>query len=341
MSRDDANIPPDLREALTREGADDEQSTDLETVWALLDRAEPSDDALPDAEDTWEGVRRHIEANRSSEEGERPSRNRRSVRASSKRGASRRRLWYGSGVVAVVLVLTVAVWWWTQPIEVSTPPGTTLSHTLPDGSTVELNAATRLTYPRSFSALSILEADRRVVRLRGEAYFEVESRGRPFVVQTATARVEVVGTSFSVQSRDRQGGETEVALAEGRLRVTGPEGRGGEVTLRPGQAVTVGGGRSPSVVRDTSVNRILAWRRGGFAVTSKTLPEIVRALERRFGQTVRLDASIPESTRTAGLTLYYSQPVGLESILHDVSMARSLTYRATASGYVLSRSDDS
>jgi ferric-dicitrate binding protein FerR (iron transport regulator) len=233
-------------------------------------------------------------------------------------------------------------WWWSRPVEVTTAPGTTVTRTLPDGSTVELNADTRLTYSRTFSTVSVLEADRRVVRLEGEAYFEVESGDRPFVVRTPTARVVVVGTAFSVRSRDEEGHDTHVALAEGRLRVAGASGSDtAGVALRPGQAVTLGREGPVMAVRDTSLDRVLAWRGGGFAVTAQPLPVLVRSLERRFGTSIRLDSSIPASTRRDSLTLYYSETVDAETILHDVCMARGLTYRATANGYVLSKKERS
>lgn len=337
MSHDDSTIPPELREALEEEAPD--RRPDWDDVWALLGRSAPPADALPDADDTWEGVRRHLDEADGSAGPPRRAEDRRPARPSS-RGASRRlRRW--AGAVAAVLLLGVAVWWWTRPAALTTAPGTTQRYTLPDGSVAELNADTRLTYLRSLSTVSPLEADRRVVRLRGEAYFEVEPGGRPFVVRTATARVEVLGTAFSVKSRADEDGGTAVALAEGRLRVTGTDADTTQVTLRPGQSVTVAPDGRPTAVRDTSLDRILAWRRGGFAVTATPLPALARALERRFGQTVRLDASIPAPTRSAPLTLYYARSVRLETILHDVCTARGLTYRATATGFVLAHADDS
>lgn len=344
MSRDDdSTVPPALREALERDrsGADDAPAPppDWDEVWALLGRASPPADALPDADETWKGVRRHLDAEDErgdSSEGARRADDRRPRRPSSR--DTRRWAWRWGSAVAAVLLLGVAAWWWTQPVALTTAPGTTQRQTLPDGSAVELNADTRLTYPRSFETVAALEADRRVVTLRGEAYFEVEPGGRPFVVRTATARVEVTGTAFSVQSRDED--ETQVALAEGRLRVTGRDPGATPVTLRPGQSVRVDAGGRPAAVRDTSLRRILAWRRGGFAVTSTPLPTLARTLERRFGQSVRLDSSIPETVRSAPLTLYYARAVRLETILHDVCRARSLTYRPTATGFVLARPDD-
>lgn len=338
MSRDaDSNIPPEVRKALEERASADEapdRRRDWDEVWEILGRAAPSEGSLPDAEETWAGVRRQLEEG-DDEEGRRGE-DRRPTRSRSRVSATRRRLWRWGGAVATLLVLAIGAWWWSQPVELTAPRGTTINHTFPDGSTVELNSDTRLTYSRFFSAPSLLEADRRLIQLDGEAYFEVEAAVRPFIVQTPTARVEVVGTAFSVRSRADEGHDTQVALADGRLRVAGRASGGVERTLRPGQSVTVGEDGLLTAVRDTSIDRVLAWRRGGLAVTAQPLPALTTTLERRFGTSIRLDPSIPTATRSDPLTLYYSQAVDLETILHDVCMARGLTYRATANGYVLS-----
>ena len=67
--------------------------------------------------------------------------------------------------------------------------------TLPDGTTVKLNANTRIEYPQHFSAGT------REVRLSGEAFFEVtKDTLHPFRIETINAAVEVLGTSFNVSA---------------------------------------------------------------------------------------------------------------------------------------------
>lgn len=332
MSRDPApNVPPELRAVLEQEADDTEAELELEKMWGLAEHGAPPDEALPEADSTWAEVRGHIEKEDAETE---PRPETRSPRRPASRQAARSRLWSWGSAVAVVLLLVIAGWW-SRPIEVTAVSGTTVDHTLPDGSTVELHGDTRLIYPRTFAAFSFLEADRRVVRLQGEAYFEVESGERPFVVQTSSMHLEVVGTAFSVRSRPGERDDAYIALVEGRLRVNNRVGTGHKQTLYPGEVATLGSEGTLKAVRDTSIERITAWRRGGFAVTARPLPGLTQALERRFGRPVRLDASISPDTRSTPMTLYYSQGAALETILNDVSMARGLTYRATARGYVL------
>ena len=66
---------------------------------------------------------------------------------------------------------------------------------LPDGTEVTLNHFSSLTYPEKF------KKKHREVDLKGEAYFEVtKNREHPFIVQTESVNVEVLGTHFNVES---------------------------------------------------------------------------------------------------------------------------------------------
>jgi ferric-dicitrate binding protein FerR (iron transport regulator) len=68
---------------------------------------------------------------------------------------------------------------------------------LPDGSTVWLNAGSKIIYPSSFNA-SVRE-----VTLQGEAFFDVVKQpGRPFIVHAADINIKVLGTAFNVKSYD-------------------------------------------------------------------------------------------------------------------------------------------
>jgi transmembrane sensor len=95
----------------------------------------------------------------------------------------------------------------------STPSGLT-TVTLPDGTTVTLNAGTELKYPEKFTAKE------RIVRLSGEAYFDVvHDAAHPFVVETGNLRVEDLGTSFNISAYPGQG-HVEVNVTSGRVRLS-------------------------------------------------------------------------------------------------------------------------
>lgn len=338
MSRDPSpDMPPELRDALKNaptDGAPDPEGADYDDLWALLDAGKPPSSAVPNAEDTWRDVQAHLDATGEARTDPTTARRQRPAHPPRSRRSDRPN-WAWSTAAIVVLLVAVGAWLWSQPVSVTASPGSTLTYTLPDGSSVELNGGARLTYPRSLATISLLEDDRRSVVLQGEAYFEVESLRRPFVVNTTSAEVEVLGTAFSV--RTDRASRTHVALAEGRVQVKGRTGAGSPVTLLPGQAVRVEASGAVSPPADTSLERVTAWRYGGFAATAQPLPAILEALEQQFGAPIQLGASVPRDARSRPLTLYYSNEVGVETVLHDISMARGLSYRPTSDGgYVLS-----
>ena len=85
---------------------------------------------------------------------------------------------------------------------------------LPDGSKVWLNAGSKLTYDNSFNNTI------REVKLTGEAYFDVvKNASKPFIVNTASAKVKVLGTTFNVRCYPEDN-KIETSLIHGRVEVT-------------------------------------------------------------------------------------------------------------------------
>ena len=81
---------------------------------------------------------------------------------------------------------------------------------LPDNSQVLLQPGSELSY-NSLSWFATRE-----VKLRGEAFFEVE-KGETFSVKTKAGQVDVLGTKFNVKSTDSR---LNVVCYEGRVKVT-------------------------------------------------------------------------------------------------------------------------
>ena len=98
-----------------------------------------------------------------------------------------------AGIAAVTAVLLIALAPWRALETYATPVGGHRTITLPDRSTAELNAATRIRVVYS-------GASRRVFLDEGEALFEVRNdAGRTFVVETRFGAVRARGTSFVVR----------------------------------------------------------------------------------------------------------------------------------------------
>jgi ferric-dicitrate binding protein FerR (iron transport regulator) len=234
--------------------------------------------------------------------------------------------------VALVLVLAGG-WLWRQPVTVTAPTGQQRTAALPDGSTVELNSGTTLSYRRGFQAWPLVDAERRVVRLEGEAFFRADEAARPFVVETPTARVTVEGTRFNVRARSGVDSTTEVTLAAGRVQVSARRAPDRAVTLdRQGLRTRVRtADAAPSPPEPTQTDHVLAWRQDGFAVSERPLAQVLHQLERRYGTTLHLHDSVRRTT--APVSLYYPTPTELTVILRDLCTALDLNYRPTNRGY--------
>lgn len=85
---------------------------------------------------------------------------------------------------------------------------------LPDGSSVTLNANTKIEYPEHFKGKI------RKVKLIGEAFFEVtKDPVHPFRIETPDALVEVLGTSFNVSAYPNSD-KVEVNVEAGKVKLS-------------------------------------------------------------------------------------------------------------------------
>ena len=82
--------------------------------------------------------------------------------------------------------------------------------TLPDGSNVTLAPKASLTFKE--------QGGKRLAALEGQAFFDVKHGENTFAVEAGNLKVEVLGTSFTVNAE--QEGAESVAVATGRVRVT-------------------------------------------------------------------------------------------------------------------------
>jgi len=127
------------------------------------------------------------------------------------RTAHPRRRFLAAAFCAVVLVIAGAVWWQAERFpSYATDVGERLSITLADGSTVDLNARSRL-------RVEFSKEERRVELIDGQALFQVaKDKNRPFTVSSGDAVVRAVGTQFDVL---RKPTGTTVTVLEGRVAV--------------------------------------------------------------------------------------------------------------------------
>ena len=159
--------------------------------------------------------------------------------------------------------------------KLTTPIGGEYSLVLSDGTKVFLNADSELKYPVEFSD------GKRIVDLKGEAYFEVHKDSlRPFVVRVNGAEVTVLGTSFNVNTYGDDG-QIYTTLVNGAVRVSSVKNGQAEV-LKPGMQSVMNVQSGLLTVRKVDVEPYVAWREGRFVFRAMTLDLIMRQLQRWY-----------------------------------------------------------
>ncbi len=180
---------------------------------------------------------------------------------------------------------------------------------LPDGTRVWLNSGSRLTYdPRFKNGL-------REVTLSGEALFDVvKDPDRPFIVNTPSLKLRVLGTVFNVRSyaNDRT---AEASLISGKVKITLPQSSGREIILNPSEKLTVANGKiinglQKKITDESSGDNIpiialsyvhqnpedslpaeALWTENKLVFDGETFEDIGRKLERRYDVFVQIKKS--------------------------------------------------
>lgn len=188
-------------------------------------------------------------------------------------------------------------------IFIKTPFGKTQKVTLPDGSTVLLNANSQLRFSKNWS-----KTEDRKVWLDGEAEFSVKhydlkaGEAQKFIVNTEGVKVEVVGTRFNLMS---QAEKCKLALYEGKVKLLlnkHPEQE--SISIAPNEIVQVDNG---DVVRISPIKKVevyQAWTKQYFEFDDAPLSEVAIMVEHSYGlkfifkdeklKNKRLTASIPD-----------------------------------------------
>lgn len=200
---------------------------------------------------------------------------------------------------------------WIFETRVHTGPGTQRRVTLPDGSTVSLNAGSSIRFRKHFSA-----SGRRIF-LRGEAFFDVRPGAEcPFVVVTANAQTLVMGTQFNVWARHEQ---TRVIVRKGKVRLSHRKGDA-YVDLTANQMSRVRRKGIPAEPDSVIPEERIGWLRGRLVFERASLTEITGELERQFD--IRIVIPDHETgSRTMTATFNMTEP---ESIMQAICRTMDL-----------------
>ncbi|PWK79902.1 FecR family protein [Mucilaginibacter oryzae] len=149
------------------------------------------------------------------------------------------------GLAAAIAVFAIGGLWFYKQIaikaqteavvikKVDVPYGSLAQVSLPDGTTVKLNAGSHFSYPSAFVG------SQREVTLEGEGFFEVTKNAKkPFLVHTEGFTVRVLGTVFNVKAY-RGDKSTETTLLKGKVQVELKDDPDKKLILAPHEKLTI------------------------------------------------------------------------------------------------------
>lgn len=211
------------------------------------------------------------------------------------------------------------------PALYATPKGARRRVQLADGSTVDLNAGTRMTVSFDRSA-------RHVTLEGGQAVFDVaHDVQRPFLIAAGDRTIRVVGTQFDVRRRD---GRLAVTVARGAVEVRPSEGAAGRAfRLHPGQRLEHVEGQQDALVSTADADEVLAWRTGRLIYRGQSLREVVADLNDQFPTPIRIaDESLADEP-ISGVLVLDSQ----DAVIHRLALLVPLRTERSGAGLILRR----
>lgn len=174
---------------------------------------------------------------------------------------------------------------------------------LADGSVIELNTSTSISYRYT-------DQKREVRLIEGEAFFDVEKDPqRQFEIAVGPNLVTVIGTSFNLKY---YGDALNLAVVEGIVNLT-LEDAVSSLGVAEGERVIIQ--PTGQVVRGTSNSSLaMAWRNGAIAFENQTLPSILRDIDRYFPE--QLEAGDLEGSEVYTGLIYVDD---LDEVLNQLS----------------------
>ncbi len=201
-------------------------------------------------------------------------------------------------------------------VELTTAKGATEKIVLADGSTVNLNAGSRLRYPVSFSG-----PNRSIYLEEGEAFFKVaEDPRHPFIVHCNGVATTALGTSFNIRSYSREQRIT-VALLTGKVKV-GQANRQDAVILLPSERLSIDR-NSMEVAKSTfeKEDDIVGWKHGILAFRDASYSEVATELENRYNVTMVNETGNADWTYTGSF-----RDESLQEIVETICQIKNISY---------------
>jgi ferric-dicitrate binding protein FerR (iron transport regulator) len=217
-------------------------------------------------------------------------------------------------------VLFFAAWlFYHQPtpsLQLATAQQANMPVTLPDGSQIVLRKGATLYYPKAFSGAT------REVTLTGEAWFEVQhNASHPFRIQTKRATMEVLGTTFSINTTSAQ---DELIVATGKVLFTNKAATAEKHIVYPNQyGVLTQKGFAIQPLHDPN---FLAWKTGILKFSNTPIDQVAATLSNYYGLPVQTDSLLMKLPVTPTITATFNKQ-SVDSVLDEIKLLVNIGHR--------------
>ncbi len=192
-----------------------------------------------------------------------------------------------------------------------------VQQTLPDGSSVALNANSELEYAKDF------DGDLREVKLKGEAFFEVQPNAeKPFVIDARAGYIRVLGTSFNVEAKEGSDIKVHVVTGKVQLSLPGVIADTAMVILEVGETGIIDH-KTKRVYKESPLfEDALFWLNKRLVFNKLPLPRVFEVLEKNYKLSFSTyDKSVEKCLLTARF-----EKESIESILEVISATFNIQF---------------
>jgi transmembrane sensor len=231
-----------------------------------------------------------------------------------------------AAAATIAIALTPMSLFAPQAVAYDTAKGQHRTLTLADGSTVDLNAGSRL-------QVSLGARERRVVMGEGEAVFDVaHDPARPFVIAAGDRNVRVIGTRFDVRRRD---GKLSVAVERGLVEVDPADGAPGRgFRLHPGQRLDHLEGAPDAKLSAVEPLQVEAWKTGRLIFRDQLLGDIIADVNQQFAASpIVIDDPALAQTKVSGVLVLDDQA----AVIRRLALLAPIKALPSAQGVILRR----
>jgi transmembrane sensor len=188
--------------------------------------------------------------------------------------------------------------------------------TLPDGSQVVLRKGATLSYPETFSG------NQREVSLTGEAFFDVQhDAAHPFRIQTTRATLEVLGTSFTVNTTNQQ---DELVVSTGKVLFSNKATNGEKHIILPNQYSKLD--NKGFEIKPVNDPNFLSWKTGKLQFDNTPIDLVAATLSNHYGLFIKADSGLMKLPVVPTITAKFEQQ-SIDGVLEEIKLLVNISHR--------------